>query len=110
MMSPSSAFSNCDAGNLDVLVYAEDVGELKAKESNVVLRREIENVLLARAGRISRGGLWFWVALGVSAMVGWREGSSEAIGSLAAVSIEFVHTLHDFRPQIDQMVALKALL
>ena len=55
MMSPSSAFSNCDAGNLDVLVHAENVGELQPEKPDVVLARERENVLLRRAGEVADG-------------------------------------------------------
>ena len=39
--------------NLDVLVDAENVGELKSQEADVVLRGELENVLLACAGRVT---------------------------------------------------------
>ena len=52
MMSPASAFSNCDDGILDVLVDAQDVGELQAHEPDVELVGQRENFLLRRAGGV----------------------------------------------------------
>ena len=59
MMSPSSAFSNCDARDLDVLVDAEDVGELQPQEADVVLPGELENVLRRwrPSGRVAARGI-----------------------------------------------------
>ena len=54
MMSPASAFSNCDARDLDVLVDAEDVRELQPQEADVQAASKLENVLGGRAMDVGR--------------------------------------------------------
>ena len=52
MMSPVERLLELRRGELDVLVDAEDVGELQPQEADVVLPGELEDVLRGGAGQV----------------------------------------------------------
>ena len=54
MISPSSAFSNWLRRHLDILVDAEDVGELQAEEVDTETLGQLPDVALAGPGKVGR--------------------------------------------------------
>ena len=97
MMSPSLA--NWPR-NLDVLVHAEDVGELQAQKANVVPTRDLE-FPPARAGGISRGGPFWWHL--ASQRLGGGMEAAKLSAHRRSVN-EILHILHVFWPHRLDMV------
>ena len=87
------SFLELRSRNLDVLVDAEAVGELKSLKPNVVLSGELQNVLFACAGRITNSRSLFRRHERNPVGVWAEEGSRKLETCLLSVN-QIVHILH----------------